>query len=165
MCKAIGCFKWMALNVWGSFMFFCLPWNDGSLKEKEKITGFAPSYTLFVHFSPNKKREIYRYVNFGVSDYLQYGGCAFHYFCMVLWCFSIPNVDRWPLSGETYAKIDGWDFFPPTSIQKTQVPRKKNPEKEFKNNKRSGYHLNLVSFLSRMACPRKMILQLVLDHW
>lgn len=55
------------------------------------------------------------------------------------------NVDRWSLSGETYAKIDGWVFFS-ASIQKSQVPSKKQKIK--RSNKCSGYHLNLVAFLA-----------------
>lgn len=83
-----------------------------------------------------------------------------------LWCFSIPNVDRWSLSGETYAKINGWVF--PASSQNSQVPSKKKrrkKEEKKKSNKCSGCHLNLVSFLAppqkafllELACFRPLI--------
>lgn len=71
------------------FFLFVLPWNYGSLKEKKKKQ-VLQSYILFVHSSSPIKKEIYRYIKFGVSDYLQYGGCAFHYFCMVFVMFLHP---------------------------------------------------------------------------
>lgn len=57
---------------------------------------------------------------------------------------------------KTYAKIDGW-VFPPASVQKSQVPslkKKTQGKKNYKNNKRSGYHLDLVSFFSCVAAAR-----------
>lgn len=59
------------------------------------------------------------------------------WFCDVTVYFHPLKVDVCPLTGKTYAKINGWVF--PASIQKRQVPAKNN-------NKSSGERLNLVSF-------------------
>lgn len=92
-------------------LFVCFALELWQLKRKEKKQVFPHLISYLSTPPPLKKKEIYRYIKFGVSDYLQYGGCAFHYFCMVFVMFLHPyNVDRWSLSGETYAKSDGCFF-------------------------------------------------------
>lgn len=63
------------------------------------------------------------------------------WFCDVTVYFHPLKVDVCPLTGKTYAKINGWVF--PASIQKRQVPAKNK-------NKCSGERLNLVSFFLRV---------------
>lgn len=111
---------------------FALKWWQ--LKEKKRKKNSPPILYLIYPLLLHKKREIYRYIKVGVSDYLQYGGCAFHYFCMVLWRFSIPNMDRWSLSGETYAKIGVFQHpfrnqsYPVKSRKKKKTPKTINSQ-------------------------------------
>ena len=116
------------MNVWGVSYVLCCALRWWQLKN---TWVFSHVTSQLVHPSPHKK-EIYRHINlvYLISMVI----VPFTISAWFLWCtdFSIPKVDCHPLTGKTYAKSHWMGF--PSSIQKPQVPAKKNPTTTKNNN-------------------------------